>query len=56
VTLSPSNEPVSLNAWRDACAEFLGERGRKAFYDIRTRLERTKLIVVEGNMVTRRIE
>ena len=57
VALSPSNEPVSLGAWRDACSEFLGvSRGSQRFYDIRRRLERMRLIVVEDGMVTRRME
>ena len=57
VALSPNNEPVALNAWREACGDFLGtSRVSQRFYDIRRRLERMRLIVIEGGMVTRRIE
>jgi hypothetical protein len=56
VALSPNNEPVRLNVWRDACAEFLGSSGdRRRFYDIRTRLEASGLITIEGDMVSRRL-
>jgi len=53
----PNNEPISLEDWREACTEFLGETNvRKRFYDIKNRLERMRLIEVVDNMVTRRME
>jgi len=57
VALSPTNEPVRMGAWRDACMDFLGASDtRRRFYDIRTRLEQAGLIVVDGDMVSRRME
>jgi hypothetical protein len=57
VRLSNSNEPVSIEEWKDACVEFLGTSNlRKRFYDIKSRLEKLKLIVVDGAMVTRKME
>ena len=55
--LRPSNEPITLDDWKAACREFLGGRdlGRR-FYDIKSRLENTGLIVVTDNLVTRRLE
>ena len=56
-TLSPSNAPVEVEAWKEACREFLGSRNvAQRFYDLKSRLEKMGLIVVENGMATRRME
>jgi hypothetical protein len=55
--LSPNNEPVSVDAWREACEEFLSERGlSKHFWDIRGKLlDKGYVLADNKGMVTRRM-
>ena len=56
-TVSPNNAPVEVEAWKEACREFLGSRNiAQRFYDLKSRLEKMGLIEVSGSAVTRRME
>lgn len=56
--LRPNNKPVAALEWRDACREFLGDKGlAQRFYDIKKVLKARGFIAVdEEDMVTRRME
>ena len=56
--LRPNNKPVAALEWRDACREFLGDKGlAQRFYDIKKALKARGFIDVDDNdMVTRRME
>lgn len=58
IALRPDNAPITDEEWRDGCREFLGDRAvRQRYYDIKSRLLRLKLIVVdEDGNITRRME
>jgi len=53
--LRPTNEPVTLHEWQEACKEFLGPTNlRKRFHDIRIRLLSAKLIQTDDDgLITR---
>ena len=53
--LRPTNEPITNTEWHQACQEFCAQRNR--FYDVRTKLRRLGLIVIDKDgMITRRLE
>jgi hypothetical protein len=52
--ISPGNEPVLVDKWRDACASFLGRNVRQSFHDLKKKLlERNYIVVTEGHATRR---
>lgn len=55
-TLRPTNAPITDVEWKEGCTEFISTR-RQAWYEVRVKLQRYKLIVVGADgFITRRME
>jgi hypothetical protein len=55
--MSPQNEPVSMDEWKDACKEFLGAQWAKRFYEARMLLlDRGYVVCNDDDTVMRRLE
>lgn len=56
-SLRPDNSPVTAREWQDNCVEFLGTKGvSQRFYDIKKTLLTKGYIVVENDLITRRMD
>lgn len=56
-SLRPDNAPITSREWQDNCVEFLGQKAiAQRFYDIKRQLLAKGYIVVENDLITRRME
>jgi len=54
--LRPDNAPITSREWQDNCVEFLGQKAiAQRFYDIKRQLLGKGYIVVENDLITRRM-
>lgn len=55
-SLRPDNSPVTAREWQDNCLEFLGTKGvSQRFYDVKRNLLAKGYIVVDDDLITRRM-